>query len=165
VAWTGGGSRLLESHNMRCRTLRGLRSCRTPGPEPGPTGTRRTAASSSTQKLPSFVTWPSACPRETVCGRSAPTSMSTAYGPVALATVTGNVDISTSAGRLMARTLGAFGAHESEVKSERIRRKHLEVAEHGKVSGGLSRYLYRRASANVPMLPGARGSRQDSLRT
>jgi site-specific DNA recombinase len=58
---------------------------------------------------------------------------------VALATVTGDVDLSTSSGRLMARTMGAFGAHESEVKSERIRRKHLELAEHGKVSGGGTR--------------------------
>jgi len=58
---------------------------------------------------------------------------------VALATVTGDVDISTSSGRLMARTMGAFGMLESEVKSERIRRKHQELAERGKVSGGGTR--------------------------
>jgi site-specific DNA recombinase len=58
---------------------------------------------------------------------------------VALATVMGDVDISTSAGRLMARTMGAFGMLESEVKSERIRRKHQELAERGKVSGGGTR--------------------------
>ena len=58
---------------------------------------------------------------------------------VALATVTGDVDISTSSGRLMARTMGAFGMLESEVRSERIRRKHQELAERGKVSGGGTR--------------------------
>src|SRR5438132_886966 len=58
---------------------------------------------------------------------------------VALATVTGDVDLSTSQGRLMARTYGAFGAHESEVRSERIRRKHQELAERGRVSGGGTR--------------------------
>jgi DNA invertase Pin-like site-specific DNA recombinase len=58
---------------------------------------------------------------------------------VRLATVTGDVDIATSSGRAMARTMGTFGMLESEVKSERIRRKHQELAEKGKVSGGGTR--------------------------
>src|ERR1700730_19170051 len=44
---------------------------------------------------------------------------------VTLATVTGDVDLSTSQGRLLARAWGAFAAHESEIKSERIRRVML----------------------------------------
>ncbi len=58
---------------------------------------------------------------------------------VRLATATGDVDLATSAGRAMARTMGTFGMLESEVKSERIRRKHQELAENGKVSGGGTR--------------------------
>jgi site-specific DNA recombinase len=50
---------------------------------------------------------------------------------VALATVTGDVDLSTSQGRLLARTWGAFAAHESEIKSERMTRANLERARQG----------------------------------
>ena len=39
---------------------------------------------------------------------------------VALATVTGDLDLSTTQGRLLARAWGAFAADESEVKSERL---------------------------------------------
>lgn len=51
---------------------------------------------------------------------------------VALATVTGDVDLSTTQGRLLARAWGAFAAHESEVKSERLKRAFLERARKGK---------------------------------
>jgi site-specific DNA recombinase len=50
---------------------------------------------------------------------------------VALATVTGDVDLSTSQGRLLARAWGAFAAHESEIKSERMSRANLERARRG----------------------------------
>jgi site-specific DNA recombinase len=50
---------------------------------------------------------------------------------VALATVTGDVDLSTSQGRLLARAWGAFAAHENDVKSERMRRANLERARRG----------------------------------
>jgi DNA invertase Pin-like site-specific DNA recombinase len=36
---------------------------------------------------------------------------------VSLATVTGDVDLSTGQGRLLARSWGAYAAHESEIKS------------------------------------------------
>ena len=42
--------------------------------------------------------------------------------------MTGDVDITTSAGRLTARMLGGLARYESDHKSERIRRKHLEIA-------------------------------------
>ena len=51
---------------------------------------------------------------------------------VALATVTGDVNLSTTQGRLLARAWGAFSAHESEVKSERLKRAFLERARKGK---------------------------------
>lgn len=54
-----------------------------------------------------------------------------------VATVTaGEVDLATPAGRMTARIHGAVARHESEHKSERIRRKHLELAQAGKVPGG-----------------------------
>ena len=51
---------------------------------------------------------------------------------VALATVTGDVNLATTQGRLLARAWGAFAAHESEVKSERLKRAFLERARKGK---------------------------------
>ena len=58
---------------------------------------------------------------------------------VELGCVAGEVDLATSAGRLTARMLGSLARYESDHKSERIRRKHLEIAESGGVSGGGSR--------------------------
>ncbi|MDT7596525.1 MAG: hypothetical protein QOJ06_2071 [Pseudonocardiales bacterium] len=48
----------------------------------------------------------------------------------------GPVDLSTPAGRAVARTLGAWARYESEHKAERSRRKALELAQSGKLSGG-----------------------------
>jgi site-specific DNA recombinase len=48
----------------------------------------------------------------------------------------GRVDLATPAGRMNARMLGTVARYESEHKSDRIRRKHRELAEAGKVSGG-----------------------------
>src|SRR4051794_32253140 len=56
-----------------------------------------------------------------------------------LACVTGDIDLGTHTGRLMARMLGSMARYESDHKSERIQRKHLELALGGKVSGGGSR--------------------------
>ena len=56
-----------------------------------------------------------------------------------LATVSGDVDLSSHEGQLMARIQGAVARKESDDKSRRIRRKHEELATAGKVSGGGSR--------------------------
>ncbi len=53
-----------------------------------------------------------------------------------LASVTGDVDLSTFDGRFMARILGAVARKESDDKSRRTRRKHLELAESGAPVGG-----------------------------
>jgi DNA invertase Pin-like site-specific DNA recombinase len=58
---------------------------------------------------------------------------------VELGCVTGEVDLGTNVGRLTARMLGGLARYESDHKSERIRRKHEELALRGKVSGGGSR--------------------------
>jgi DNA invertase Pin-like site-specific DNA recombinase len=56
-----------------------------------------------------------------------------------MATVSGDIDLSTHEGQLIARITGAVARKESDDKSRRIRRKHEELAAAGKVSGGGSR--------------------------
>jgi len=58
---------------------------------------------------------------------------------VELGCVTGDVNLGSHIGRLTARMLGGLARYESDHKSERIRRKHEELALRGKVSGGGSR--------------------------
>jgi DNA invertase Pin-like site-specific DNA recombinase len=59
-----------------------------------------------------------------------------AVGIKDLASVTGDVDLSTFDGRFMARILGAVARKESDDKSRRTKRKHLELAEAGAPVGG-----------------------------
>ena len=56
-----------------------------------------------------------------------------------LATVSGDVDLSTHEGQLLARITGAVARNESDSKSRRIRRKHQEIALAGRSSGGGTR--------------------------
>ncbi len=56
-----------------------------------------------------------------------------------LATVSGDVDLSTHEGQLLARITGAVARKESDDKSRRIRRKHEELAAAGRISGGGTR--------------------------
>jgi hypothetical protein len=58
---------------------------------------------------------------------------------VGLGCVTGEIDLGSHIGRLTARMLGGLARYESDHKSERIRRKHEEIAADGRVSGGGSR--------------------------
>jgi DNA invertase Pin-like site-specific DNA recombinase len=51
----------------------------------------------------------------------------------------GELDLKTPAGRAVARTLGAWARYESEHKSERIRRKMVEIAQSGRPHAGGSR--------------------------
>ena len=55
---------------------------------------------------------------------------------LALASATGDVDLATPTGRMVARMLGAAARHESEHKGERQRRQIRQAAEAGKVAGG-----------------------------
>jgi hypothetical protein len=52
---------------------------------------------------------------------------------VLLATVTGEIDLLTPTGRMLARMLGAAARHEAEHKAERQRRAGLQKAKAGKV--------------------------------
>lgn len=56
-----------------------------------------------------------------------------------VASVSGDIDLTTPDGQFQARILGAVAKKESDDKSRRIRRKHEEIAANGKVSGGGSR--------------------------
>jgi DNA invertase Pin-like site-specific DNA recombinase len=53
----------------------------------------------------------------------------------------GDIDLSTSSGRMTARVIGSVAQHESEQKAERQARKHRELAEQGRASGGGRRPL------------------------
>jgi len=55
---------------------------------------------------------------------------------VALASVGGDHDLSTSGGRLHARIIGSVARHEMEHKSERTRRAQLQAAQAGRWLGG-----------------------------
>lgn len=55
----------------------------------------------------------------------------------------GDVDLTTASGRMTARIVGAVARHESEHRGERIRRKHLQLAENGLPSGGLRAFGYQ----------------------
>jgi site-specific DNA recombinase len=58
---------------------------------------------------------------------------------LALATVTGEVDLATPTGRMVARILGATARQEAEHKAERQKRQRRQAAEAGKISGGGTR--------------------------
>jgi DNA invertase Pin-like site-specific DNA recombinase len=56
-----------------------------------------------------------------------------------IATVSGDIDLATPEGKLVARITGAVARNESEAMGRRIQRKHEELAAAGKASGGGSR--------------------------
>ena len=57
----------------------------------------------------------------------------TTAGISAMASVTGDMDLSTHDGQFLARILGAVARKESDDKSRRITRKHLEMAQAGRL--------------------------------
>ena len=66
-----------------------------------------------------------------------------AAGMRSMASISGDIDLSTHDGRFLARILGAVARKESDDKSRRIARKHLEMAQAGKSTGGGTRPWYR----------------------
>lgn len=60
-------------------------------------------------------------------------------GVTRLASVSGDINLATHDGQFLARILGAVAKKESDDKSRRIRRKHEELAQAGKVAGGGTR--------------------------
>lgn len=69
----------------------------------------------------------------------------TACEPGGVPTITvqaGHLDLTTPSGRMVARMLGNAARFESEHKSERAKRKALELAQAGRASGGLRAFGY-----------------------
>jgi DNA invertase Pin-like site-specific DNA recombinase len=62
-----------------------------------------------------------------------------ATGSVVATVQAGDLDLSTASGRMLARIVGAVSRHESEHKGERQKRKHLELAQAGRPTGGGTR--------------------------
>ncbi|HVC40419.1 MAG TPA: recombinase family protein [Candidatus Saccharimonadales bacterium] len=67
-----------------------------------------------------------------------------------LASVSGDVDLSTGEGQFYARIQGAVARKESDDKSRRAKRKHLEIAQAGRWSGSARAFGYDAAGAIVP---------------
>jgi len=61
----------------------------------------------------------------------------------------GDLDLTTPAGRAVAKTVGAWAQYESEVKGERIQRKKLELAEAGLPAGGRRPFGYEQDQVTV----------------
>ncbi|MFD9973801.1 recombinase family protein [Streptomyces sp. NPDC059017] len=55
---------------------------------------------------------------------------------IELATVSGEIDLATPTGRMVARMLGAAARHEAEHKAERQTRQRRQAAEAGRIAGG-----------------------------
>jgi DNA invertase Pin-like site-specific DNA recombinase len=70
---------------------------------------------------------------------------------IAVATVqAGEYDLTTPSGRMSARVVGAVARFESEQRAARIKAKHRELAEAGKLAGGgLRRFGYRQGFKTV----------------
>lgn len=66
-----------------------------------------------------------------------------------IASVTGDVDLSTGSGRMQARVGIAMAAKSSDDASRRIKRKALELAQAGAPSGGPRRYGFERDGLTV----------------
>lgn len=67
-----------------------------------------------------------------------------------LASVSGDVDLSTGEGQFYARIQGAVARKESDDKSRRAKRKHLEIAQSGRWSGSARAFGYDAAGRIVP---------------
>lgn len=68
---------------------------------------------------------------------------------VALANVSGDLDLSTSDGRFRARIMGAVARQESEKKSERLRREREQAAQQGRAHGGRRPFGFERGGMQV----------------
>lgn len=67
-----------------------------------------------------------------------------------LASYTGDVDLGTHDGQFTARILGAVAKKESDDKSRRLKRKHLEIAQAGRPAGGRRPYGYDEQRQIIP---------------
>src|SRR4051812_889365 len=73
-----------------------------------------------------------------------------AVGLTNVASVSGDLDLTTHEGQLVARITGAVAKNESDVKSARVRRQKEQAAEQGRLSGGGTRaYGYEKDKLTI----------------
>jgi site-specific DNA recombinase len=103
-------------------------------------------------KLDAIVTWQADRLLRIVVDASAIVAIAKQYRTL-VANVAGAIDLSTAAGRKQLHELAVAAEYESDLKSERLKLKHAELAAEGKFSGGtrpfgfdLEEYVYQDAT-------------------
>jgi site-specific DNA recombinase len=92
-------------------------------------------------RIDAIVTWQADRLLRTVEDTSAIVTVAKAYGTV-IANVGGTIDLSTAAGRKTFHELAVAAEYESDLKSERLKLKHAELAAQGKWEGGMRNFGY-----------------------
>jgi DNA invertase Pin-like site-specific DNA recombinase len=92
-------------------------------------------------RLDVLVSWQVDRLLRTVVDASAIITIAKTYG-TQVANVGGTIDLGTASGRKAFYELAVEAEHESDVKSERLRLKHSELASQGKWSGGTRSFGY-----------------------
>jgi DNA invertase Pin-like site-specific DNA recombinase len=92
-------------------------------------------------KLDAIVTWQADRLLRTVEDASAIITIAKQYGTI-IANVGGTIDLSTAAGRRTLHELATAAEYESDLKSERLKLKHAELAADGKWEGGMRNFGY-----------------------
>jgi site-specific DNA recombinase len=91
--------------------------------------------------IDAIVTWQADRLLRTVEDASAIISIAKHHGTV-IANVGGTIDLSTAAGRKTFHELAVAAEYESDLKSERLKLKHAELAAEGKWEGGMRNFGY-----------------------
>jgi site-specific DNA recombinase len=92
-------------------------------------------------KIDAIVTWQADRLLRTVVDASAIVAIAKQHGTV-VANVGGTQDLSTAAGRKKFYDLAVAAEYESDLKSERLKLKHAELAAEGKWEGGMRNFGY-----------------------
>ena len=91
--------------------------------------------------IDAIVTWQADRLLRTVEDASAIVTVAKQYGTV-IANVGGMIDLSTAVGRKTFHELAVAAEYESDLKSERLKLKHAELATQGKWEGGMRNFGY-----------------------
>jgi len=92
-------------------------------------------------RIDAIVTWQADLLLRTVDDASAIVTIAKQFGTL-VANVSGAIDLSTAAGRKRFYDLAVSAEFESEIKSERLKLKHAELAAEGKWEGGMRNFGY-----------------------
>jgi site-specific DNA recombinase len=92
-------------------------------------------------RIDAIVTWQADRLLRTVEDASAIVNVAKQYGTV-IANVGGTIDLSTASGRKRFYDLAVAAEYESDLRSERLRLKHAELAAEGKWEGGMRSFGY-----------------------